>query len=109
MEIMTEESFGPVIGIQSVKEDAEAIQLMQDTRYGLTAAVYADNWKSAEPILRQMHTGSVYWNCCDRLRPGLPWSGRQASGIGTTLSYLGVRSFAQPKAFHLNGAFEGEG
>lgn len=106
MEIMTEESFGPVIGIQAVKDDAEAIDLMQDTRYGLTAAVYADQWKSAEPILRKMRTGTVYWNCCDRLRPGLPWSGRQHSGIGTTLSYLGVRSFAQPKAFHLNGAWK---
>lgn len=106
MKIMQEESFGPVIGIQAVQDDTEAIELMQDTRYGLTAAVYADHWKHAEPILRKMNTGSVYWNCCDRLRPGLPWSGRKHSGIGTTLSYLGVRSFAQAKAFHLNGSWE---
>jgi acyl-CoA reductase-like NAD-dependent aldehyde dehydrogenase len=103
MRLMREESFGPVIGIQRVRNDEEAVQLMRDTEYGLTAAVYADHWEKAEPLLRQMHTGSVYWNCCDRLSPTLPWSGRKHSGIGSTLSYLGIRAFVQPKAFHLAG------
>jgi acyl-CoA reductase-like NAD-dependent aldehyde dehydrogenase len=103
MELMQEESFGPVIGIQQVKNDQEAVRLMEDTAYGLTAAVYADHWESAEPILRQIRTGSAYWNCCDRLSPNLPWSGRKHSGMGTTLSYLGIRAFVHPKAFHLAG------
>ncbi|MEM7654789.1 MAG: aldehyde dehydrogenase family protein, partial [Bacteroidota bacterium] len=103
MRLMQEESFGPVIGIQKVRSDEEAVRLMLDTPYGLTSAVYADHWEKAEPILRQMNSGSAYWNCCDRLRPSLPWSGRKHSGIGSTLSYLGIRAFAQPKAFHLAG------
>lgn len=101
MKIMTEESFGPVIGIQEVQSDDEAIALMQDTTYGLTAAVYSDTWESAVPILEKMNTGTVYWNCCDRVSAKLPWSGRQNSGIGATLSYQGIRAFVQPKAYHL--------
>lgn len=101
MKIMTEESFGPIIGIQKVESDQEAIQLMQDTSYGLTAAVYSDHEKSAVPILEKMRTGTVYWNCCDRVSASLPWSGRKNSGIGATLSYHGIRAFVQPKAYHL--------
>jgi acyl-CoA reductase-like NAD-dependent aldehyde dehydrogenase len=103
MKLMKEESFGPLIGIQQVSSDEEAVALMQDTEYGLTAAVYSDHYETAEPILRQMNTGSVYWNCCDRVSPTLPWSGRKHSGIGATLSYHGIRSFVRPKAYHLRG------
>lgn len=103
MALMQEESFGPVIGIQAVQDDEEAIALMKGTPYGLTAAVYSDHYETAEPILQQMNTGSVYWNCCDRVSPTLPWSGRKASGIGSTLSYQGIRAFTQPKAYHLRG------
>lgn len=103
MRLMREESFGPLIGIQPVRSDREAIELMQDTEYGLTAAVYSDHYESAAPILEEMHTGSVYWNCCDRVSPRLPWSGRQHSGIGATLSYHGIRAFVRPKAYHLRG------
>ncbi|MCF1714314.1 aldehyde dehydrogenase family protein [Flavihumibacter sp. RY-1] len=101
MSVMKEESFGPVIGIQKVSNDSEAIDLMKDTSYGLTAAVYTSNEERAEKILRQMNTGTVYWNCCDRVSANLPWSGRKDSGLGSTLSYSGIRAFVQPKAWHL--------
>ena len=100
MDLMKTESFGPVIGIQSVSDDEEAIELMQDTEYGLTASVYTSDKVRAEQIMDAMDTGSVYWNCCDRVSPNLPWSGRNNSGLGATLSYHGIRAFVQPKAYH---------
>jgi len=103
MKIMKDESFGPVIGIQKVKDDTEAITLMQDTEYGLTAAVYSKNYERAEKVMKQVNTGTVYWNCCDRVSAALPWSGRKHSGIGTTLSFQGIRAFVQPKAYHIRG------
>jgi acyl-CoA reductase-like NAD-dependent aldehyde dehydrogenase len=103
MQVMREESFGPIIGIQKVSNDAEAIALMSDTPYGLTASVYTSDRDRAEKILRQMNTGTVYWNCCDRVSPRLPWSGRGHSGIGLTLSTYGIQTFTQPKAWHLKG------
>jgi acyl-CoA reductase-like NAD-dependent aldehyde dehydrogenase len=104
MSVMHEESFGPIIGIMKVKNDTEAIQLMLDTTYGLTAAVYSDTFERAQPILDAMDSGTVYWNCCDRLSPQLPWSGRKNSGFGSTLSYMGIRAFVKPKAYHLRGS-----
>jgi len=101
MKVMTEESFGPVVGIQKVKDDVEAAALMADTEYGLTAAVYSKSYERAELILKQLNTGTVYWNCCDRVSAGLPWSGRKHSGLGMTLSYQGIRAFVQPKAYHV--------
>jgi acyl-CoA reductase-like NAD-dependent aldehyde dehydrogenase/gamma-glutamyl-gamma-aminobutyrate hydrolase PuuD len=103
MKIMKDESFGPVTGIQKVKNDDEALALMQDTEYGLTAAVYSKNFERAEKIMKQINTGTVYWNCCDRVSAALPWSGRKHSGLGTTLSYQGIRAFVQPKAYHIRG------
>ena len=103
MKIMKEESFGPVTGIQKVNNDEEAIQLMQDTEYGLTAAVYSASFERAEKIMNKMNTGTVYWNCCDRVSAALPWSGRKHSGLGTTLSYQGIRAFVQSKAWHIRG------
>jgi acyl-CoA reductase-like NAD-dependent aldehyde dehydrogenase len=103
MSVMKDESFGPVIGIMKVKDDNEAIQLMQDTEYGLTAAVYSADKNRAENILRQINAGTGYWNCCDRVSAALPWSGRQHSGFGATLSHAGLRAFTKPKAYHLRG------
>jgi len=103
MEVMREESFGPVIGIQSVGGDAEAVALMNDTEYGLTAGVYTPKRKRAEKILAEINAGTAYWNCCDRVSPRLPWSGRGHSGVGTTLSTYGIQTFLQPKAWHLRG------
>jgi len=101
MKLMTEESFGPVIGIQQVDSDDQAIDLMKDTPYGLTAAVFSDDQEQALQIMRQMNTGTVYWNCSDRVSPRLPWSGRKNSGFGFTLSEMGIRAFVKPKAFHM--------
>ncbi len=103
MELMREETFGPLIGIQKVSSDAEAIQLMNDTEYGLTAGVYSKARERATAILAEINSGSVYWNCCDRVSPRLPWSGRGHSGVGTTLSTYGIQTFVQPKAWHLRG------
>ena len=101
MKVMMEESFGPVVGIQKVSSDAEAAALMADTEYGLTAAVYSKNYERAEQVMQQLNTGTVYWNCCDRVSASLPWSGRKHSGLGSTLSYQGIRAFVQPKAYHI--------
>jgi acyl-CoA reductase-like NAD-dependent aldehyde dehydrogenase len=101
MAVMREESFGPVIGLMAVKDDAEATALMNDTEYGLTAGVYTKDRKRAERILAKVHAGSVYWNCCDRVSPRLPWSGVGHSGIGLTLSTYGIEAFTRPKAWHL--------
>ena len=103
MNLMKEESFGPITGIQKVKDDNEALQLMQDTEYGLTAAVYSQSFERAEALMKQINTGTVYWNCCDRVSGALPWSGRKHSGLGTTLSYQGIRAFVQPKSYHIRG------
>jgi acyl-CoA reductase-like NAD-dependent aldehyde dehydrogenase len=103
MKLMMEESFGPVVGIQRVKDDAEAVALMGDTEYGLTAAVYSKSYERAEKLMRQLNTGTVYWNCCDRVSATVPWSGRKHSGLGMTLSYQGIRAFVQPKAYHIRG------
>jgi len=103
MEVMREESFGPVIGIMKVKNDEEAILKMNDSAYGLTAAVYSREMDRALNILNHMNSGSGYWNCCDRVSPALPWSGRGHSGFGATLSHAGLWAFSRPKAYHLRG------
>ena len=101
MELMREESFGPVIGIQKVGGDAEALKLMNDTRYGLTAGVFTKDETRARALLAKVNAGSVYWNCCDRVSPRLPWSGHGDSGVGLTLSTLGIQTFTRPRAWHL--------
>src|SRR4029079_15618373 len=103
MSVMKDETFGPVIGIMKVTSDEEAIELMQDTEYGLTASVYSSSQQRAENILRQINAGTGYWNCCDRVSAALPWSGRKHSGFGATLSHVGLRAFTRPKAYHLRG------
>ncbi len=103
MELMREESFGPVIGIQAVSEDDEAARLMNDTEYGLTAGVYTRDRARADRLLKKVNAGSAYWNCCDRVSPRLPWSGRGHSGLGCTLSTHGILAFTQPKGWHLRG------
>ena len=104
MELMREESFGPIIGIQRVAGDDEAVRLMNDTDYGLTAGVYTRDEARARAILARVRAGSVYWNCCDRVSPRLPWSGVGHSGVGLTLSTYGIETFTRPKAWHLKTA-----
>ncbi len=103
MSVMTDESFGPIIGIMKVKNDEEAIKLMQDTQYGLTSSVYSASQERAEKILSKINSGTGYWNCCDRVSAALPWSGRKNSGFGATLSHQGLRAFTNPKGYHLRG------
>jgi acyl-CoA reductase-like NAD-dependent aldehyde dehydrogenase len=103
MSVMKDESFGPVIGIMKVKDDEEALKLMQDSEYGLTAAVYSKTWERAQKILSQIDSGTGYWNCCDRVSAPVPWSGRNHSGFGSTLSHMGLRAFTKPKAYQLRG------
>ncbi|MCB9586930.1 MAG: aldehyde dehydrogenase family protein [Polyangiaceae bacterium] len=99
--IMQAESFGPIIGVRAVKDDAEAVQLMNDTTYGLTASVYSKDEARALKILEEVDAGTGYFNCCDRVSPRLPWTGRRGSGIGCTLSTYGIEAFLRPKALHL--------
>lgn len=101
MKVMRDESFGPIIGVMKVPSDEAARELMADTEYGLTAAVYSASRTRAEAILNDLDVGTAYWNCCDRVSPRLPWSGRGHSGIGCTLSSYGIEAFSRPKAYHL--------
>ena len=104
MQLMREETFGPLIGLARVASDEEAVGCMNDTAYGLTAAVYTPDRARAERLLARVNTGTAYWNCCDRVSPRLPWTGRGASGLGVTLSRAGIATFLRPKAWHLRGA-----
>jgi acyl-CoA reductase-like NAD-dependent aldehyde dehydrogenase len=101
MRVMKDESFGPIIGISEVSNDEAALAAMADTEYGLTAAVYTENEARASRLLAALPVGSAYVNCCDRVSPRLPWTGRKHSGIGSTLSTLGIQAFLQPKAWHI--------
>ncbi|HWD35315.1 MAG TPA: aldehyde dehydrogenase family protein, partial [Casimicrobiaceae bacterium] len=80
------------------------IEQMNDTEYGLTAGVYSTDAARAKRILAKLSAGSVYWNCCDRVSPRLPWSGVKHSGIGLTLGTMGIETFTRPKAWHLRSA-----
>jgi acyl-CoA reductase-like NAD-dependent aldehyde dehydrogenase len=101
MKVMREETFGPLIGLARVASDDEAVAAMNDTEYGLTAAVYTPTRARAERLLARIDAGTAYWNCCDRVSPRLPWTGRKASGLGVTLSHHGIAAFLRPKAWHL--------
>jgi acyl-CoA reductase-like NAD-dependent aldehyde dehydrogenase len=101
MRVMTEESFGPVVGIQSVSGDEEALQLMNDSRYGLTASIWTQDVNAARELGRRVDTGTVFMNRCDYLDPALAWTGVKDSGRGCTLSRLGFESLTRPKSFHL--------
>ena len=101
MALMTEETFGPVVGIQPVKNDEEAIALMNDSRYGLTASIWTKDAEAALRIGDRVETGTWFMNRCDYLDPALAWTGVKDSGRGCTLSHLGLETFTRPKSFHL--------
>ena len=101
MDVMQEESFGPIIGIQKVSSDDEALSAMNQSRYGLTASVFCKSEERAKKLLAELEAGSAYWNCCDRVSPHLPWTGWKDSGVGSTLGHDGIRAFLQPKGWHL--------
>ncbi|MBI3708616.1 MAG: aldehyde dehydrogenase family protein [Proteobacteria bacterium] len=104
MRVMTEESFGPVIGIMKVASDDAAVRLMNDSRYGLTAAIWTSDEAAALRIGDQVETGTWFMNRCDYLDPALAWTGVKDSGRGCTLSRLGYEYLTRPKSFHLRTA-----
>ena len=101
MELMTEETFGPAIGIMKVGSDEEAIELMNNSRYGLTACVCTADEEEAVRIGDRIDTGTWFMNRCDYLDPALAWVGVKDSGRGCTLSTLGYEQLTRPKSFHL--------
>jgi acyl-CoA reductase-like NAD-dependent aldehyde dehydrogenase len=101
MAVMREETFGPVVGIQPVQDDAQAIQLMNHSRYGLTASIWTRDAEAALAIGERVETGTWFMNRCDYLDPALAWTGVKDSGRGCTLSRLGLENFTRPKSFHL--------
>ncbi len=101
MELMREESFGPVVGIMAVKDDEQALALMNDSRYGLTASLWTRDQAAAIGLGERLETGTVFLNRCDYLDPQLAWTGTKDSGRGCTLSSIGYESLTRPKSFHL--------
>lgn len=101
MRVMTEETFGPVVGIMKVGSDDEAIRLMNDSEYGLTAAIFSADVAAAEAIGARIETGTVFLNRCDYLDPALPWVGVKDTGRGHTLSVWGYEHLTRPQSFHL--------
>ena len=101
MRVMTEESFGPVVGIMKVGSDEEAIRLMNDSPYGLTASVWTSDAEAAERIGDQVATGTVFMNRCDYVDPHLAWTGVKDTGRGAAMSRLGFEAMTRPKSYHL--------
>ncbi|MGH3627756.1 MAG: aldehyde dehydrogenase family protein, partial [Sciscionella sp.] len=99
--IMREETFGPAVGIMKVSSDEEAIRLMNDSDFGLTAAIYSTDLERAEAIGDRLQTGTVFMNRCDYLDPALAWTGVKSSGRGCTLSRVGFEYLTRPKSYHL--------
>ncbi len=101
MRVMRDESFGPVVGIMKVKDDAEATRLMNDSEFGLTASLWTNDIARAEAIGQQIETGTVFMNRADYLDPGLCWTGCKNTGRGGGLSVIGYHNLTRPKSYHL--------
>jgi acyl-CoA reductase-like NAD-dependent aldehyde dehydrogenase len=101
MAVMREESFGPVVGIMKVNDDDEAVTLMNDSPYGLTAAIWTEDAEAAQRIGNEIETGTVFMNRCDYLDPALAWTGVKDTGRGATLSQVGYEMLTRPKSYHL--------
>jgi acyl-CoA reductase-like NAD-dependent aldehyde dehydrogenase len=101
MRVMTEETFGPVVGLMAVADDDEAVALMNDSRYGLTASIWTTDVDAAIQIGDRVETGTWFLNRCDYLDPALAWTGVKDSGRGCSLSQLGYEALTRPKSFHL--------
>lgn len=100
MRIMREETFGPAVGIMPVADDDEAVRLMNDSDFGLTAAIYSRDAEAAEALAARLETGTVFLNRCDYLDPALAWTGVKDSGRGCSLSRFGFEQLTRPKSFH---------
>jgi acyl-CoA reductase-like NAD-dependent aldehyde dehydrogenase len=107
MRIMREETFGPVVGIMPVDSDDEAIRLMNDSDYGLTAALFTQDINKGIAIGEQIDTGTFFINRCDYLDPALAWTGVKNSGRGCTLSTIGYEYLTRPKSFHIKTQLRG--
>ena len=101
MSLMRDESFGPVVGIMPVTGDEEAIGLMNDSAFGLTASIWTSDLDAAQRIGNDVETGTVYMNRCDYLDPALAWTGVKNTGRGATLSEIGYESLTRPKSYYL--------
>ena len=101
MAVMREESFGPVVGIMPVANDAEAVRLMNDSPYGLTASIWTQDADRATALGEQIETGTVFMNRCDYLDPALAWTGVKDTGRGASLSRVGYETLTRPKSYHL--------
>jgi acyl-CoA reductase-like NAD-dependent aldehyde dehydrogenase len=101
MSVMRDESFGPVIGIMRVSSDDEAISLMNDSPYGLTASIWTQDANAAQALGHRIETGTVFMNRCDYVDPTLVWTGVKDTGSGIALSQLGFNAYTRPKSFHL--------
>jgi acyl-CoA reductase-like NAD-dependent aldehyde dehydrogenase len=101
MSVMRDESFGPVVGIMKVADDEQAVRLMNDSVFGLTASIWTRDAEAARALGSRIETGTVFMNRCDYLDPALAWVGVKDSGRGCTLSRVGYESLTRPKSFHL--------
>jgi len=104
MRVMREESFGPVVGIMKVADDDEAVRLMNDSEFGLTAAIWTADTDRAAELGERIETGTVYMNRCDYLDPALCWTGCKNTGRGGALSAIGYHNITRPKSYHLRKA-----
>ncbi|MET1112539.1 MAG: aldehyde dehydrogenase family protein, partial [Allosphingosinicella sp.] len=104
MAVMREESFGPVVGIMRVGGDDEAVRLMNDSAYGLTASIWTSDLEAAGRLALQVEAGTVFANRCEYLDPHLAWTGVKASGRGAALGRFGFESVTRPKSLHLRSA-----
>jgi len=104
MRVMRDESFGPVVGIMKVKDDAEAIKLMNDSEFGLTASLWTKDTARAQRVGDQLETGTVFMNRADYLDPALCWTGCKNTGKGGGLSVIGYHNLTRPKSYHLKKA-----
>ena len=100
MRLMQEETFGPVVGIMPVADDAEALRLINDSRYGLTASIFSKDIGAARPIAAAIEAGTVFINRCDYLDPALAWNGIKDSGNGCSLSEIGYEYLTRPKSYY---------
>jgi acyl-CoA reductase-like NAD-dependent aldehyde dehydrogenase len=104
MAVMREETFGPVVGIMPVRDDEEAVRLMNDSQYGLTASIWTRDLEAARALAPRVEAGTVFANRCDYLDPALAWTGVKNSGRGATLGRYGYESVTRPRSFHLRSA-----
>jgi len=101
MDIMNEETFGPVIPVMKVGSDEEAVRLMNDSEFGLTASIWTKDIAKGEELAEQVEAGTVFLNRCDYPSPDLAWTGWKNSGQGVTLSKFGFEQFVRLKSYHI--------